>query len=261
MSAVGRGEGAVTLEGVRTSYPASARLLDIALLLLLMPLIVPLAALVALAVALDSPGPILYRSIRVGRDGRHFSMVKFRTMVDRLDGPSISRAGDVRHTPVGGLLATMRLDELPQAWNVLRGEMRLVGPRPEVEQFVLAEPDAYRRILAVPPGITGPTQLAFANEGRLLARAVDPERTYRDELLPRKVALDLAYVAQANVRSELAAIARTWLVPGRQAVLVLRHQNGPAVERSQLALAQATCMPLATGALLAAFIAQGTPLT
>src|SRR5215216_4633995 len=117
----------------------------------------PLALLVAVAVAVDSPGPILYRSPRVGRVGRRFEMLKFRTMRHGASGPSVSTEGDERYTPFGRLLATMRLDELPQAWNVVRGQMRLVGPRPEVESYVLDQAAAYRRILAVPPGLTGLT--------------------------------------------------------------------------------------------------------
>ena len=246
------------LHGVRTRYRRSARALDLALTLLLLPLLAPVAALVALAVTLDSPGPVLYRSTRVGRDGRRFQMLKFRTMLHRVGGPSVSREGDERYTQVGRLLAATRLDELPQAWNVLRGQMRLVGPRPEVECFVLAQPEAYRRILAVPPGVTGPTQLAFADEGRWLALMPDPERGYRDELLPQKVALDLRYVRRASLLDDCGAIARTWLVPARQ----LRRAVRPSAGRLEgigaaVRLARATMLALAAVAMVVVFAAQG----
>src|SRR5688572_14777021 len=100
----------------------------------MLPLAIPLGALVALAVVLDSPGPVLFRSPRVGRDGRMFPMLKFRTMRHMANGPRISSSNDVRYTPVGRLLAASRLDELPQLVHVLRGEMRMVGPRPELKE-------------------------------------------------------------------------------------------------------------------------------
>jgi lipopolysaccharide/colanic/teichoic acid biosynthesis glycosyltransferase len=243
------------LEGVRTEYRPSARLLDLAIMLLVLPFLAPMAALVALAVALDSPGPVIYRSTRVGRDGRRFEMLKFRTMLDRAGGPRLSREGDDRYTPIGRLLASTRLDELPQAWNVLRGQMRLVGPRPEIECFVLDQADAYRRILAVPPGITGPTQLAFADEGRRLALMHDPERVYRDELLPQKVQLDLSYAAGGSLLADLDALARTFLVPARRVAFTL-DQSGRH-RRSTSALARAGTLAIGTAALLVMFVVEG----
>jgi lipopolysaccharide/colanic/teichoic acid biosynthesis glycosyltransferase len=189
----------------------------VALTLLILPFAALVGILVAVAVLLDSPGPVLYRSRRVGRDGEPFEMLKFRTMRHPADGPRISRWRDERQTPLGRFLAATRLDELPQVWNVLKGEMALVGPRPEVEEFVAAQAEAYERILTVPPGLTGPTQLEYADEGRVLARAPDAVRAYLDEVLPLKVYLDLQYVESNNLRGDLTALARTLLLPARKA--------------------------------------------
>jgi lipopolysaccharide/colanic/teichoic acid biosynthesis glycosyltransferase len=196
-----------------TRYPSWQRVFDLgfAILLLFPALLVGL--LVAVAVLLDSPGPVLYRSRRIGRDGVPFWMLKFRTMKHLAGGPLVSSKQDQRFTPVGRFLALTRLDELPQLWNVLRGEMRMVGPRPELEEFVREQRESYERILTVPPGLTGPTQLVFADEGALLAAAEDREALYRDEILPAKVRLDLAYVEHHTVWGDLSAVLRTCLLP------------------------------------------------
>ena len=245
------------LEGVETAYPWRSRAFDLTLTLLILPVAIPAALVVACAVLLDSNGPVLYRSTRVGRDARRFSMLKFRTMRWGAHGPSVSREGDDRYTPIGRLLAAMRLDELPQLWNVLRGDMRLVGPRPELEQFVLEQGDAYRRVLAVPPGVTGPTQLAFADEGRRLALADDPELTYRDELLPQKVRLDMAYAAGASPMADVEAIARTWLVPGRQLAIAVDRSRAAGSGGSARALARAGTLAIGAAAMLVMFVVEG----
>ena len=121
---------------VAHEIPPPLRALDLTLVVLMLPFALVVGAVIALAVQLDSPGPVLYRSRRVGRGGRTFSMLKFRTMVRDAAGPPLSARADERYTPLGRTLAYSRLDELPQLWNVLRGEMRLVGPRPELEDFV-----------------------------------------------------------------------------------------------------------------------------
>lgn len=245
------------LDGVSTRYPAPARAFDLVLALAVLPLAVPLGLLVALAVALDSPGPVLFRSPRVGRDGRMFRMLKFRTMRHLATGPSISSQGDARYTPVGRLLAGSRLDELPQLWHVLRGQMRLVGPRPELEKFVLGHVESYRRILAVPPGITGPTQLVFADEGRVLALAEDPEREYVDNLLPRKVQLDLQYASESAPLSDLALLGRTWVVPTRQLFSALADSPPASRRRAGLVLVRAALLALVAVGMVAIFAVEG----
>lgn len=194
--------------------PPVRRAFDLCALALLMPLLALPALLVSLAVFLDSPGSIFFRARRMGFHGRPFEMIKFRTMRVDNAGHSIAGAADSRITPVGGFLRATRLDELPQLWNVLRGEMTLVGPRPELEEFVRLHEAEYRRILAVPPGITGPTQLRYAGvEPHLLSQHADPERFYRERLLPDKVKLDLAYARSRSMAGDLAVLCRTLALP------------------------------------------------
>jgi lipopolysaccharide/colanic/teichoic acid biosynthesis glycosyltransferase len=209
----------------REGIPLGRRAIDLCALLLLAPLLVPPMLVVALVVFLDSPGSVLFRARRVGYGGRPFEMVKFRTMRVDNAGHAVAGAGDSRITPVGGFLRATRLDELPQLWNVLRGEMCLVGPRPELEEFVALHAEEYREILAVPPGITGPTQLRFAGlEPHLLGLHPDPERFYREQLLPDKVELDLAYARSRSLAGDLAVLGRTLTLP---LLVRARRRDGP----------------------------------
>lgn len=244
--------GAPIIADVTTRYAWSARVFDLAVATLLIVIALPVGLLIALAVALDSPGPVLFRSVRVGCDGRRFVMLKFRTMRHQGGGPRITSADDSRYTPLGRLLALTRLDEVPQLIHVLRGQMRLVGPRPELEEFVLAQEHAYREILTVPPGLTGPTQLAFADEGRILARATDPERVYTETLLPEKVARDLHYVARWGLLGDIGIIARTWFVPLRRLRVATEHHPRSA-RRAALVVGRAALLACATVAMVAIF--------
>jgi lipopolysaccharide/colanic/teichoic acid biosynthesis glycosyltransferase len=200
---------------IARGIPLPLRLLDLAVIVLALPIVVPLGAVLAIAVFLDSPGPILYRSLRIGKGGRPFAMLKFRTMVRDAAGPPLSACGDERYTPLGRSLASWRLDELPQLWNVIRGDMRLVGPRPEVEEFVRDFPHEYERILAVPPGLTGPAQLAYAQEGKVLAHAqeVDRARVYREAILPYKLRIDLGYAERHHLAGDLRLLLATTVLP------------------------------------------------
>jgi lipopolysaccharide/colanic/teichoic acid biosynthesis glycosyltransferase len=194
-----------------------ARRRDVAIVLLLAPALLIVGALVAAAVALDSPGRVLYCSRRIGHRGRPFKMWKFRKMLPHDQGLRLTLDSDHRFTPIGEFITRTNLDELPQFWNVLRGDMRLVGPRPELEFFVNAYPDAYREILTVVPGMTGPSQVMATDEGLLLAAADDPEGYYRGELMPRKIAIDLAYVRSRTHRTDVQALLLTFGVPMRKA--------------------------------------------
>jgi lipopolysaccharide/colanic/teichoic acid biosynthesis glycosyltransferase len=200
---------------IARGIPLPLRLLDLLVIVLSLPIVLPLALVLAVAVFLDSPGPILYRSRRIGKGGRPFAMLKFRTMLRDAEGPSISARGDGRYTPLGRSLAVSRLDELPQLWNVVRGDMRLVGPRPELEEFVQHFPHEYERILSVPPGLTGPAQVAYAWEGETLAHAqeVDRARVYREAILPYKLRIDLAYAERHYVWGDLRLLALTATLP------------------------------------------------
>jgi lipopolysaccharide/colanic/teichoic acid biosynthesis glycosyltransferase len=179
---------------------------------------------IGLAVRWTMGRPVLYRQVRVGRHGRPFVMPKFRTMTGGCEpGASITVAGDARVTRFGRLLRRTRLDELPQLWCVLRGEMSLVGPRPDVPGYadLLEGPD--RVVLQLRPGITGPATIAFRAEESVLASVADPRR-YNDEVIyPAKTRLNLAYLEQWSLRGDCLYLLATlhpaferWLpVPGR----------------------------------------------
>lgn len=200
--------------GHDTATPWRERCFDIVLTVLALPVIALAGAAIALAIYIDSPGPVLYRSIRVGRGGRPFQMLKFRKM--RRESPShpVTLDDDDRFTPIGRFLAATRLDELPQVVNVLRGQMRLVGPRPELEYFTVQHADEYAEILTATPGITGNAQLRFVNEKSLL-RGPSPATTYADEVLPAKIAIDLHYVRHRSLATDLGILARTVVLPFR----------------------------------------------
>jgi lipopolysaccharide/colanic/teichoic acid biosynthesis glycosyltransferase len=187
------------------------------LALVALTILVPVMVAVGIGVRLSSPGPILFGAVRVGRDGRVFKAWKYRTMVagDAL-GPAISVAADPRVTRFGSRLRRYRLDELPQLWNVVRGDMRLVGPRPEDPKFVDIGSERQRLVLTTVPGITGLAQLAFADEARLLDGA-DPEAIYRTIILPRKLAVDTAYVRHRSAALDIRIILGTvQVLLGRQ---------------------------------------------
>jgi len=188
------------------------RLFDLLAATAALLLLAPLLALVALAIKLDTPGPVFFRQERVGRGGVPFRIHKFRTM--RVDapalGPAVTVGRDVRITRVGHWLRDRRIDELPQFIDVLLGRMSLVGPRPEVPRYVAHYPAALKaRVLSVRPGITDPASLAHLDEAALLARAADPERAYIEQVLPRKLALQADYAARATLWSDLAVLGRT----------------------------------------------------
>jgi lipopolysaccharide/colanic/teichoic acid biosynthesis glycosyltransferase len=175
-------------------------------------LLSPLMLAIALAIKLDSRGPVFFRQQRVGRHGKLFRIHKFRSMVADAPqrGPALTVGDDPRITRVGRWLRRTRLDELPQLIDVLAGHMSLVGPRPEVPQYVAQYPAALReRALSVRPGITDPSSLLYLDEAELLARAADPEREYVDVILPRKLQCAADYAAQASLRSDVGVLLRT----------------------------------------------------
>jgi lipopolysaccharide/colanic/teichoic acid biosynthesis glycosyltransferase len=198
---------------------------DVAFSFLLLALFLPLFLVIAVAIVADSRGALLYRSRRVGQHGRELSMLKFRKMRRDVDGPRLTVAGDARFTRVGRMLARTKLDELPQLWHVIRGEMSLVGPRPEDPYFVRLHEDAYREILTVKPGITGLSQLAFVDEASILGPD-DPHAAYLDRLLPQKLFLDLLYVDRRSIGLDMAILWWTLLaVVCRRQVAVHRRDG------------------------------------
>lgn len=186
----------------------SKRLFDIVASLLSLILCAPLMALLALAIRMTSPGPVIYRGLRVGRDGVPFRILKFRTMYTGIVGSAITVADDARVTRVGRVLRATKLDELPQLINVLRGEMSLVGPRPEAPPYLPYYSTEQRTVLAVRPGITGPSQVAFRSEEDLLA-VDDPETYYINVLLPAKLAMDVAYVHSHSFVGDVNLVLQT----------------------------------------------------
>lgn len=169
----------------------------------------PFLAVAAGAIWLTSPGPALFRQERVGRFGRPFFLLKLRTMRAG-DGPQVTASGDPRVTAVGRFLRKTKLDELPQLWNVLRGEMSLVGPRPEMARYVDLQDPRWMHVLSVRPGLSDPASIRYRDEERLLASVSgDRERYYREVLLPAKLEMSQAYLSQRTWKSDLAVLART----------------------------------------------------
>jgi len=200
------------------------RLFDIVLASLGVVLILPLLAVLALWIKLDSPGPVFFRQERVGRHGVPFRIHKLRSMRVAQDAaaPQVTVGDDVRITRAGRFIRRHRLDELPQLIDVLAGSMSLVGPRPEVPRYVAQYPaDLRDKVLSVRPGITDPASLEFLDEAAMLAAAVDPEREYVEAVLPVKLRLAAQYVDQASLRRDVQVLLATLrlLVFGRKPVM------------------------------------------
>jgi len=185
------------------------RLFDIAASLAGLIVLSPVMAAIGFAILVDSGSPVLFSQDRVGRGGRIFRIHKFRSMRPAA-GPQITAGGDPRITRVGAFLRRAKLDELPQLWNILIGEMSFVGPRPEVPDMFARYPvDARERIVSVRPGITDLATLEFRNEEALLAAAADPERVYLDQIVPRKIALYLEYIDRRSFGLDMSILWRT----------------------------------------------------
>ena len=170
----------------------------------------PVFLVVALLVRFRMPdGPVLFRQVRIGKDGKPFRLVKFRTMVGDQAGETVTVAGDARITPLGARLRRYKLDELPELWNVLVGDMSFVGPRPDVPGYADALTGDDREILRLRPGITGPATLKYRNEEELLATVDDPKR-YNDEVIfPDKVRINRYYLHHPSFRMDLKMLLAT----------------------------------------------------
>ena len=187
------------------------RIFDIGASLIILLITSPFLLLLALTIKLDSPGPVFYRQVRVGRYGKDFRIFKFRTMVQDADkkGLSLTTGHDPRITRVGRFIRKLRLDEFSQLLNVLKGEMSLVGPRPEVRRYVEAYAPEYWATLLVRPGITAPSSIAFRNEDALLSAGGDPEEIYIQQILPEKCRLNLEYLKNISVCRDIAVMFQT----------------------------------------------------
>jgi lipopolysaccharide/colanic/teichoic acid biosynthesis glycosyltransferase len=177
----------------------------------------PLMALIAILVKAEDGGSVFFRQERIGRGGRPFRMWKFRTMIPYASalGPSLTAAGDSRITRIGGWLRAHKLDELPQLFNVVAGEMTLVGPRPEVPKYVDMYTADQRSVLNLEPGITDRASIMFADESALLALQEDPENYYIEKVIPEKIRINLEYAGRATAFSDLGIVLETigYVVP------------------------------------------------
>jgi lipopolysaccharide/colanic/teichoic acid biosynthesis glycosyltransferase len=203
------------------------RAFDVAVAALLLALAAPLILVLAVAVKLDSRGPAFFRCRRVGIGAREFHMLKFRKMYDGARGPALTAADDGRFTRIGRFLARTKLDEVPQLWNVLRGDMSLVGPRPEDPSLMRRRREEFEPILCVRPGVTGLTQLAFARESDLFD-AEDRTGQYLSQILPQKLKIDRLYVERRSFLLDLRILAWT------AAAVILRREVAVNPETGRL---------------------------
>lgn len=201
----GVGHGPIDLDRV------ARRVFNLTSSLLGLLLLSPILLLVAFAVRADSRGPVLFRQKRVGRGGAVFEILKFRSM--RVDaeaaGGQLTVGADPRVTPVGKFIRAWKLDELPQLINVVKGDMDLVGPRPEVPKYVALYNASQRKVLEARPGITDPASVQFRNESELMAGHPEPERLYIEEIMPRKLATNLDYLEHRNLATDIGVIFST----------------------------------------------------
>lgn len=186
------------------------RLFDVCFSSLALLLLSPLGLLIALCIIVDSGVPVFYVQQRVGRKNKDFGLYKFRTMRKNSDAKGLLTVGkDSRITKAGHILRKYKLDELPQFLNVLKGEMSIVGPRPEVRKYVDLYTSDQMKVLEVSPGITDLASLMYIDESELLARSAHPEKTYIEEIMPHKLRLNLEYLSKRSFFSDLGIIFRT----------------------------------------------------
>lgn len=202
------------------------RLLDIVVSFIGLWLLALITPFVALAITLDSKGPIFYRGVRVGRNGKLFKIFKFRTMIDGADrcGPKLTYRNDPRITGIGAILRRLKIDELPQLINVFLGQMSTVGPRPEDPQYVSHYTKGQRAILSVKPGITGPAQIHYVD----IESHMDPSKfneQYIDEIIPEKFRLNMLYIQNRSLPLDLKILWRTFLSLFRSEINRVRNNN------------------------------------
>lgn len=199
-----------TDNGVRW-YGVTKRMLDLVVTTPVAIVLAPFAFIIGLVIKATDRGPVFYRAQRVGQGGDEFTMLKFRTMVPSAEslGGSSTANGDPRVTPIGKSLRRWKMDEIPQLWNVLRGDMSLVGPRPQVAWDVARYTDAERVLLTVKPGITDWASIEFHNEGEILAGADDPDEAYDRLIRPGKIRLGLEYVERASLKVDVEILVAT----------------------------------------------------
>ena len=176
-----------------------------------MVILLPFFLLISLFILLDSKGGIFYKQVRVGKNGKDFYLIKFRSMRTDADKKGLLTVGgrDPRITRIGYYLRKYKIDELPQLLNVLKGDMSLVGPRPEVRKYVNLYNDEQKKVLSVQPGITDYASIEYSNENEILGKAEHPEQVYIEEIMPAKLRLNLKYIAEKGLVTDLRIILRT----------------------------------------------------
>ena len=187
------------------------RLFDILFSLIVLTIGLPFALIIALLIVADSKGRVFYRQSRVGRNNVDFQLYKFRTMCTGADKGSLITVGgnDTRITKVGRFLRKFKIDEFPQFLNILKGEMSIVGPRPEVRKYVDMYTPEQMRVLSVRPGLTDYASIRYVNENELLATSPDPEKTYIEEIMPDKLNLNLKYIDEQSIWVDLKIMMQT----------------------------------------------------
>jgi lipopolysaccharide/colanic/teichoic acid biosynthesis glycosyltransferase len=217
----------------KKSQRSIPRVIEMALAACGLIAVAPILLVAAVLIRIESRGKIIYRQPRIGLNGRPFTMFKLRTMETVKGGLMITAADDVRVTRIGKLLRRAKIDELPELWNVLRGDMSFVGPRPEVEMYVDLNDPAWREILTHRPGITDPVTLRLRNEEHLLALVIDKERYYREVIQPYKLRGYLKFVRDKSWKTDIRIIARTL-----RAVLFPHTVKPPSKEELQFSFAE-----------------------
>lgn len=194
-------------------YPGK-KTFDVVFSFILIILLLPLAPLISMLIKIDSRGTVFYKAKRVGRFGKNFYMLKFRTMICGADkiGPNITGQGDLRITKLGAILRKTKIDELPSLFNVLKGDMSLVGPRPETPDWIARYPDKTRQVLNVRPGITGPAQIKYRHEEKQLDTN-NLENQY-GQILQDKLAIDINYISEQSLITDLKILIKTLLLLG-----------------------------------------------
>ena len=188
------------------------RIFDLLFSIIVLVLFLPIGVLIASLIVLDSKGGVFFRQQRVGKDGVLYYVLKFRSMhLNSAMKGTLTVGDDARITRVGSLIRKVKLDEFPQFMNVVLGDMSIVGPRPEVPEFVALYSEEQRKVLSVRPGITDEASLAYFEESKLLATSNDPQKTYIEEIMPAKITINLAYLENRTLLADLSVIGKTIL--------------------------------------------------
>lgn len=189
------------------------RILDVCCSLLVLTVLLPFWLLIALLIVLESKGGVFYKQVRVGKDNKDFHLYKFRTMRVGADKEGLLTVGerDNRITRVGYFLRKYKIDEFPQLFNIVKGDMSIVGPRPEVRKYVDLYTPEQMRVLSVRPGLTDYASIKYVHENEVLAASENPEQTYIDEVMPAKLELNLQYIKNQSLKEDLKLIFKTFI--------------------------------------------------